>query len=264
MSTATTVTMDVAPASRMVVAQTRALLLNYLRIPAFSLTSILLPIMFFAFFGLPNVNQKLPDGSSYGPYLLCSFAAYCVSSVMVYNFGIGTATRRGMKQDLLERATPMPPAVSVAANVVTAAVFALVCTLALFAFAIIVGGVRISVGTGFSIVVRVLLGSVPLIGLGMAIGYVSGPNAAPAIANLIYLPLSFASGLFIPIQFLPSLFQKIAPYLPTYHYGQLAWDAVGAASETLARATLGLGIWTVVLFAIAIWAYRRDAMRKFA
>lgn len=263
MSTAA-VRMDVAPAPRMLYAQTRAQLLNYVRIPAFSLTSLLLPVMFFAFFGLPNVNQHRPDGSLYGPYLLASFSAYSVSSVMVYNFGIGVASRRGMKQDLLERATPLPASLSLAANVLVAIIFALACTLVLFAFAMVVGGVRMNVGTGLSIIVRALLGSIPLIALGMAIGYSSGPNAAPAIANLIYLPLSFASGLFIPIQFLPDFFQKIAPWLPTYHYAQLTWDALGQAAESLPRAALGLGVWTVVLLAIAVRAYQLDQRRKFS
>ena len=254
----------VAPIPRMVLAQTRAQLLNYLRIPAFTLTSLLLPIMFFTFFGLPQAHNRLPNGQSVGPYLLASFAAYCVSSVMVYNFGIGVATRRGMKQDLLERATPLPPAVSLAANVLVAILFALGCTLALFAFAIVVGGVRVSPGTGLSIVARALLGSVPLIALGMAIGYSSGPNAAPAIANLIYLPMSFASGLFIPVQFLPSLFQKIAPVLPTYHYAQLTWDALGQASESLGTAALALAGWTVVLLVVAVRVYQLDQRRKFS
>jgi ABC-2 type transport system permease protein len=63
------------------------------------------------------------------------------------------------------------------------------------------------------------------------ISFSVGGNAAPAVANLIYLPLSFASGLFMPLSQLPSFVQQVAPYLPSYHYAQLAWSAVGAPSE---------------------------------
>jgi len=35
--------------------------------------------------------------------------------------------------------------------------------------------------------------------------------AAPALANLIYLPLSFASGLFMPLAQLPGFVQRIVP-----------------------------------------------------
>ena len=45
---------------------------------------------------------------------------------MVYGFGIGVANERGMKVDLLMRATPLPPAVAVLAKVLVALAFALV------------------------------------------------------------------------------------------------------------------------------------------
>jgi len=104
---------------------------------------------------------------------------------------------------------------------------------------------------------------VPFIALGFAIGYLSGPNVAPAAANLVYLPLAFASGLFLPLSQLPAFVQHIAPYLPAYHYGQLAWSAVGAASEPLWVATAWLAGFTVLFLAIALRAYRREESRKF-
>jgi len=47
------------------------------------------------------------------------------------------------------------------------------------------------------------------------------PAAAPGVVNLIYLPMSFMGGLWIPIHFLPKWPQAIAPAMPTYHLGQL-------------------------------------------
>jgi hypothetical protein len=41
------------------------------------------------------------------------------------------------------------------------------------------------------------------------------PSAAVAIANIAYLALSFASGIFIPLDSLPSFVRDIAPYLMT-------------------------------------------------
>ena len=63
----------VAPVLPMLFAQTRAQLLNYVRIPAFSLTSLALPLVFYTFFGLPNAGKHFPDGTSVGLYLMCSF-----------------------------------------------------------------------------------------------------------------------------------------------------------------------------------------------
>jgi ABC-2 type transport system permease protein len=256
--------MEVAPAPRMLFMQSMSLLLNYIRIPAFSVTSLVLPLMFWLFFGLPRAHETMPGGISAGAYVLCSFAAYAVSSMMVFNFGIGVANNRGQKTDLLQRATPLPSWISIAATIVVALIFALVSVLLLILFAGVTGGVWLSTGVYLSLLGRVLLGSLPMIGLGMAIGYSAGPNAAPAITNLIYLPMAFASGLFLPPQYLPDVVQKVTVYLPLYHYGQLAWNTIGAGNEPLWRAVLGLVIWAVILFAAAIRAYRLDQTRKFS
>jgi len=257
--------LSTAPLPRIMWKQTRAQILNSLRIPAFSLTTMVLPIMFFAFFGLPYVHQTIDHTSvNIGAYLMGSFGAYAVSSAMVFNFGIGVAMARGQKLDLLQRATPLPSSVAIAATVVNALLFALLSLIALFAFASIVGGVRLPVETWLSLTFRLLVGAVPLIGLGMAIGYAAGPNSAPAVTNLIYLPMSFASGLFIPVAQLPSFIQKVAPYLPTYHYGQIAWNAVGAPTESMEKAVIWLAIWTVLLFGLALRFIRLDQSRKFS
>ena len=199
-----------------------------------------------------------------GAYLLVSFAAYGVGNVMVYGFGIGVANERGMKVDLLMRATPLPPAVAVLAKVLVALAFALVSIVVLIVFGVVVGGIRQDLTVWLQVIARLLAGSMPFVGLGFAIGYTAGPHAAPALANLIYLPLSFASGLFLPVSQLPGFVQKIAPYLPSYHYGQLAWSAVGARAEPLAVSLAWLAGYTVVFLAIAMRAYRREETRKFA
>ena len=68
----------------------------------------------------------------------------------------------------------------------------------------------------------------------------------------------------LPVSQLPGFVQKIAPYLPSYHYGQLAWSAVGARAEPLAVSLAWLAGYTVVFLAIAMRTYRREETRKFA
>jgi ABC-2 type transport system permease protein len=255
---------EVAPILPMLAAQTWAQVLNYVRIPAFSVTSLLLPVVFYTFFGLPNAQKHFADGTSVGLYLMCSFGSYAVSSVMVFSFGIGVATARGQKIDLLQRATPLPPAVSILATVINALLFALVALLVLMAFVVVAGGVRFPISTGAQVIGLLLIGALPLIGLGMTIGYTSGPNAAPAVANLIYLPMAFASGMFVPVNQLPDFIQRFAHYLPTYHYAQLAYTPVHHADEPLGWALAWSAAWMLILFGLAVRAYRRDQLRKFS
>lgn len=253
----------VSPLWRMVLMQTRAQLRVVWRTPAFSLTSLVLPLMFFTFFGLPLAHLTRADGVGMATYLLASFGAYSVGAVMVYSFGIGVATERGMGVDRLIRATPMPPALYMLAKVFTASVFACVSLVLLFLYGMITAGIQLPLTTWLAMMLRLLSGSVPFMGLGFAIGYLAGPSAAPAVANLVYLPLSFASGLFVPIDQLPRAAQHVAPYLPSYHYAQLAWGALGARVEPAAVSVLWLAAYAVVLFGLAVRGFRREEREKF-
>jgi ABC-2 type transport system permease protein len=247
----------------MLLHQTRAEFLKLWRTPAFSATSLALPVMFFAFFGLPAVGRSI-EGTDAGAYLLGSFAAYAVLNVMLFSFGISVAVERTQNQDALTRASPLSPAVYVAARVLTALAFALLTLVGLFLFAGLVGGVSLTAAAWLGLTARLLLGSLPFIGLGFTIGFVSDARAAPGVINLIYLPMAFASGFFVPIAQLPALVQRIAPFLPTYHYAQLAWGAVGAATDGVGTTLIWLAAWTVALFALAIRAYSRVEAAKFS
>ena len=59
-----------APLLRMLVAQTLGELRVRWRTPAFSLTNLALPVLFFTFFGLPVAGQTFSNGVSVGAYLL--------------------------------------------------------------------------------------------------------------------------------------------------------------------------------------------------
>ena len=253
---------QVARVGPMLASQTRGEFLKLWRDPAFTISSVLLPTVFFAFFGLPNVDDTTA-GTNTGGFLLASFGAYGAISVMLFSFGAGIATERGMKMDLLMRATPLRPVVSMLAKVVSAVVFAFVMLAILFLFGRVVGGVEQDLSTWATLTGRLLAGCLPFIFLGFAIGYLARATSAAAVIQLIFLPISFASGLFLPLSQLPEFIQDIAPYLPTYRYAELAWSAVGANTDPLSEAVLWLTGYGVAFLAIALWAYRREDVKRF-
>ena len=70
--------------------------------------------------------------------------------------------------------------------------------------------------------------------------YASRPNTAPALANFLYLPMLFLSGL---LKQLPDTIQHIGSVLPPYYYAELAWKTIGVNDEsTLRRAGLAGGL----------------------
>lgn len=222
-----------------------------------NLLTIGLPLMLYAFFGLAGAQEPYEPGITTATYMLASLGAYGVSSVMVFNFGLVIATERGGRWDALVRVSPLPPAVFLAAKTIAAILFAILSLVALFAFAILAGQVRLSQEAWTALTLSLLLGSIPFVAMGFAMGYGFSPSAAPAASNLIYLFLAFASGLFVPLRSMPDVVREIAPYLPTYHYAQLAWGSIGLKVESTTASIGWLVGYGVVLFALAIWTYRR-------
>lgn len=254
-----------APIVPMLLQQTRAEFLKLWRVPAFSIFSLAFPLVFYLFFGLPNAGYTVTGtGVHYGAYLLVSFGAYGAVSVMLFSFGLAVANERGQRMHVLLRATPLRPMVDLLARIITALAFALAMLVLLYLFGIAAGGVRLPAGTWINVTLTLLLGATPFIAAGFAIGYAVSPNAAPAVVNLTYIPLSFASGLLVPLSQLPSFIRAIAPYLPTYHYAQLAWNAVGVPAANLQASILWIVGYGVGFIVLALLAYRREANLQFS
>jgi ABC-2 type transport system permease protein len=79
------------------------------------------------------------------------------------------------------------------------------------------------------------------------------------VVNLVYIPMAFCSGLWIPIQGLPAFLQKLAPWMPPYHLAQLALKVVGGdLGHPVAFHVGALAAVTVISLAVAWVGYRRD------
>ena len=237
-------------------------LLKLVRMPAYAIPSIAFPVMFYALFGLV-FGGRGPGGVSMATYLVATYGAFGVIGAALFGFGVGVAVERGQGWLVLKRATPMPPLAFFTGKLFVCTVFASAIVLLLIALAITAGGVRLPVASWLILSGTLIAGGIPFCALGLAAGYLTGPNSAPAVVNLVYLPMAFASGLWIPIEALPALVKRIASLLPAYHLGQLALASVGAG--------LGAPIWThvaalvgftVIGLALAIWGYRRDEDRN--
>jgi ABC-2 type transport system permease protein len=118
-----------------------------------------------------------------------------------------------------------------------------------------------------------LAGGVALAPIGFALGFLARPRAASTIGNLVFLPLSFASGFFFPLSQLPAFLRDLAPYLPTYHYGRLIWSSFAPAADitaytgiepvgTLASVAWLVGTFVGLLAAVGVGVPARPAARR--
>jgi ABC-2 type transport system permease protein len=201
--------------------------LKNLRIPRYSLSVTLFPLMFYVLFGLVMGNQKI-GGVNVAAYLIATYGVFGVMGASLFGTAAGLAAERGLGWLEVKRASPMPPFAYFLAKVVMSTIFSSGVVLLLLALGIIFGGVRLPVAETAKLVGTLIAGSLPFCAMGLALGYFIGPNSAPAFINLFYLPLSFCSGLWVPFIFLPKAIRQIALFLPPYHLAQLALGIIGA------------------------------------
>jgi len=233
------------------------------RVPMFAILTLVFPTLLFAMFGLPSVDE-VHDGVSAGRFMMASFGTYAIMGVALFSFGVAIASERGMGWNRLLRATPLRPTSLFVAKIAMAALFGLAALGVLCVFGAFAGHVSMGLAGWCSLIGLLLVGMIPFVALGLWLGYVAGPSSAPVIANLIYLPLAFASGLFVPVEGLPPVVQSVTPYLPSYHIAQLGWTYLGAGDGVgIPGHLLWLAGYTVVFLVLARWAYQRDDGKTF-
>lgn len=237
--------------------------LKLVRMPAYAIPSIAFPVMFYVLFGLMFGKQSV-GGTSMGTYLIATYGAFGVIGAALFGFGAGVATERGQGWMTLKRATPMPLFAFFTAKLAMCLVFAAAIVMALSTVAVVFGSVRLPLPTWALLFTILIVGAIPFCALGLALGYLVGPNSAPPIVNLVYLPMAFLSGLWIPIDVLPPTIKAIAPYLPAYHLGQLALGAIGASQGgPFWTHIVVLAGFTIASLGVAAIGYRHDDDRSF-
>lgn len=197
--------------------------LRVLRTPSAAVPTLLFPPLFYLLFGI-----VLNHGSAAAAHYL--FATYSVFGLMapsLFGFGVAVAIERERGWLALKRVAPMPPGAYLLAKLAMAMIFGAIIFVVLGVMAYIEGGVRMPAMQWLELAAIALLGVIPFCALGLMIGARANANAAPAFVNLIYLPMAFLSGLWMPLTMLPKVIGQIAPMWPAYHLSQLALMAVG-------------------------------------
>jgi ABC-2 type transport system permease protein len=243
-----------------------------MRTPEFAVGAIAVPVLLYAMFGLPNAASMLPAGTRVGLAMLVSMTAYGVVSLAIFTFGEDVAKERGRGWARTLAATPFPTWVYLAGKAVNAVVLAALIVVATSILAATAGGVDLDGGTWLALGATMVAGVLAFSTLGFAIAYLARPRAAAVLVNLIFLPLAFASGFFVPLGELPQVLRDVAEYLPTFHYGQLAYRVVMPDADVefwTGTATRPLWIhlaWVVgsavVLGVAALVAARREAVTR--
>jgi len=234
--------------------------LKNLRLRVYSASVISFPLMFYVLFGLVlNSKEAIVGGTTMTAYLIATYGTFGVMGASLFGTAAGLAADRGLGWLQVKRASPMPPFAYFFAKVTLSMIFSAIVVSLLLVLGISFGGVRLPLAEMAKLLATLVAGSLPFSAMGLAIGYFAGPNSVPSVINLIYLPLSFCSGLWVPYMFLPKFMRQIALALPPYHLSQLALGIVGAGRhEPVATHWEVLIAFTLICLGVARIGFQRD------
>lgn len=235
--------------------ESKAEVLKVVRSPGFTLPALLFPLMFYLFFGV--IFSMNP--ATMPTYLLATYGTFGVIGPALFSFGVGIAVERGQGWFDVKEASPMPASAYIFSRIAVTLVFSMAIIVLLFSVGALAGEVRLYSGQWLLLAVTLLLGSLPFCAIGLSLGLFLKSNSAPAVVNLIYLPMAFLSGLWVPINFFPELMQSIANFLPAYHLAQLSLKVV--------EMDLGASIWLhlgalLAYFVVFMWLASRAYYKK--
>jgi len=195
--------------------------------------------------------------------LLGSWSVFAVVGVAFFQFGVSISQARESKWENFARTLPTGGAAKLVAQVASAAIFLALSVGLLWTIALLFTAVDLSAVRLLKLFAVVIVGSVPFIFLGAALGYAVPPRGAVPIANLIYLPLSYLGGLWMPPSMLPDIVNNISRWTPTRQLGELAWATVQNQPYP-GFAVLGLIAYGLCGLVIALFLWRKDETLRFA
>lgn len=241
---------------RIYLLEARFQVVEVLREPMFAIPTLAFPLIFYLFFGVimgtGGASLAVPT------YVLATYGVFGVLGPALFGFGAGLANERDTGVLLLKQTTPMPAGAHLFAKVMSALIFGATVVLGLFLMAAHAAGVALYRWQWFALAGVLLTGVIPFCALGLAIGAWARGRAAIAVVNLVFLPMSMLSGLWLPIYMFPDVMQDIALALPAYHHAQLALKVIAMdAGQSVAVHVSVLVVETLIFLAVAALGFRR-------
>jgi ABC-2 type transport system permease protein len=226
-----------------------------------------MPIMLLLLFASLNSGARIKELGNipYVTFFLPGILAYGIIITQFMNMAAGIAIQRDNGLLKRMRGTPLPSWAYVGGRVgSTVAISALMTAVML-----IIGwgayDVHLSAEAVPAVVLAVLLGAATFAALGMAtVAMIPNAEAAPVVANVLILPLSFISGIWYPLTGAPQWLADLAKVFPVERLADalhVAFDPVNHGSAFAGGDFLVLGIWLVVGVRLAMRFWQKETAR---
>ena len=222
--------------------------------------SMVFPIVLYLLIAAPNRNEHNLSGTGISAplYFMIGLAAFgAMNAVLSSGARIAAERTAGWNRQL--RITPLTTRAYFRAKIATSYLLALVSLLALYVAGATVG-VSLPAGRWVEMTLLIMVGLIPFAALGILMGHLlTADSVGPAIGGTTAL-FAFLGGTWFPITgggFIATFSHQI----PSYWIVQASHAGLGQPHPWGGHGWAIIAIWSVVLIALAGWAYKRDTKR---
>jgi ABC-2 type transport system permease protein len=248
---------DVGLARRQVVAEQK----SFWRNPAAAGFTIIFPLMLLVVFASLNSGNRIKElgNIAFIEFYVPGILAYAVIAACFMSLAMNLTRQRDEGILKRKRATPLPAWALIAGLVGSAIIIAFVLSAATIAVGMILYGNH-APGHPLWLALVIVLGAVTFASLGVAItAVIPNADAAPAIINIVVLPLVFLSGTFFPIE--SRTLDNISNLFPVRPFQQALFDSFNPSHNVAqpgARSLLTLALWAIFGVLVAARTFRWD------
>jgi ABC-2 type transport system permease protein len=226
-----------------------------------------MPIMLLLLFGSLNNGGRIPElhDIKYVVFFLPGILAYGIVITQFVNMTGGLSIQRDSGLLKRMRGTPLPGWAYVAGRVGSTAAISAIMAVAMLIIGRVFYGVHLRAEAVPAVVLGVVLGAATFAALGIAaVNIIPNAEAAPVVANVLILPLSFISGIWYPMTGAPEWLLDVAKFFPVERLASIlhtAFDPVNHASAYAGNDFLVLGIWLLVGVRLAMRFWAKETAR---
>jgi ABC-2 type transport system permease protein len=222
--------------------------------------TLVMPSAFFLLFGTDaSYRTERAGHGNVTAHVMVSMAVYG-AMIATTSGGAMVATERALGWSRQLRLTPLRPVAYVAVKVAVAMTMGLVAIVAVFVVGRLVGA---DLALGRLLLCGVLAWVCTLVfaAFGLFMGYLLPSENVMQILGPALALLSFAGGLFVPLDQMSDVFASIARFTPAYGVGVLSRAPFGDDDGSIALAIVNIVAWATVFVAGAAWRMSRDTQR---
>ncbi len=221
--------------------------------------TLVMPSVFFLLFGTDSSYKTEPSGrGNVTAYVLVSMAVYG-AMLATTSGGAAVSVERAVGWSRQLRLTPLNPIAHVAVKLVVAMTLGLAAVAVVFAVGSFFGA-QMPAGIWIVSALMAWLCAIVFAAFGLFMGYLLPSENVMQILGPALALLSFAGGLFVPLDQMGHTFETIAKFTPVYGVGVIARYPL-TDEGTLGVAILNVVLWTLVFVVGAAWRFRRDTAR---